>query len=126
MANTNAPFGFRQYSGTGSAPTYEQNVRYIASDNTTAIYFGDAVIPLTTGYIGQATASTVRVEGIFAGPVHLTPMAMWKPISLMTRMPSSWFSQAIAVAQRLSLLQKLVNTSILQSALATRLQASLA
>ena len=67
MANTNAPFGFRQYSGTGSAPTYEQNVRYIASDNTTAIYFGDAVIPLTTGYIGQATASTVRVEGIFAG-----------------------------------------------------------
>jgi len=67
MANTNSPFGFRQYSGTGSAPTYEQNVRYIKSDNTTAIFFGDAVIPLTTGYIGQATASTVRVEGIFAG-----------------------------------------------------------
>jgi len=67
MANTNAPFGFRQYSGTGSAPTYEQNVRYIASNNTTAIFFGDAVIPLTSGYIGQATASTVRVEGIFAG-----------------------------------------------------------
>jgi hypothetical protein len=67
MANTNAPFGFRQYSGTGSAPTYEQNVRYIASSNTTAIYFGDAVIPLTSGYIGQATAGTVRVEGIFAG-----------------------------------------------------------
>tara|TARA_R110000868_G_scaffold95713_8_gene263094 strand:+ start:927 stop:1535 length:609 start_codon:yes stop_codon:yes gene_type:complete len=67
MANTNSPFGFRQYSGTGSAPTYEQNVRLIKSDNTTAIFFGDAVIPLTTGYIGQATASTVRVEGIFAG-----------------------------------------------------------
>lgn len=67
MANTNAPFGFRQYSGTGSAPTYEQNVRYIASNNTTAIFFGDAVIPLTTGYIGQATAGTVRIEGIFAG-----------------------------------------------------------
>lgn len=67
MANTNAPFGFRQYSGTGSAPTYEQNVRYIASNNTTAIFFGDAVIPLSTGYIAQATASTVRIEGIFAG-----------------------------------------------------------
>jgi hypothetical protein len=67
MANTNAPFGFRQIKGTGSAPTYEQNTRYIASDNSTAIYFGDAVIPLTTGYIAQATASTVRVEGIFAG-----------------------------------------------------------
>jgi hypothetical protein len=67
MANTNSPFGFRQYSGTGSAPTYEQNVRYIASNNTTAIYFGDAVIPLTTGYIGQAGVSSVRMEGIFAG-----------------------------------------------------------
>lgn len=67
MANTNAPFGFRQVKGTGSAPTYEQNTRYIKSDNTTAIFFGDAVIPLTTGYIAQATASTVRVEGIFAG-----------------------------------------------------------
>lgn len=67
MANTNSPFGFRQYSGTGSSPTYEQNVRKIKSDNTTAIFFGDAVIPLTTGYIDQATASTVRVEGIFAG-----------------------------------------------------------
>jgi len=67
MANTNAPFGFRQIKGTGSAPTYEQNTRYIASNNSTAIFFGDAVIPLTTGYIAQATASTVRVEGIFAG-----------------------------------------------------------
>jgi hypothetical protein len=67
MANTNAPFGFRQIKGTGSAPTYEQNTRYIASANSTAIYFGDAVIPLSTGYIAQATASTVRVEGIFAG-----------------------------------------------------------
>jgi hypothetical protein len=67
MANTNAPFGFRQTKGTGSAPTYEQNKRYIASNNSTAIFFGDAVIPLSTGYIAQATASTVRVEGIFAG-----------------------------------------------------------
>ena len=67
MANTNAPFGFRQTKGTGSAPTYEQNTRYIASNNSTAIFFGDAVIPLSTGYIAQATASTVRVEGIFAG-----------------------------------------------------------
>lgn len=67
MANTNAPFGFRQIKGTGSAPTFEQNVRAIASTNTTSIFFGDAVIPLTTGYIAQATASTVRLEGIFAG-----------------------------------------------------------
>jgi hypothetical protein len=67
MANTNAPFGFKQVKGTGSAPTYEQNVRKIASNNSTAIFFGDAVIPLSTGYIAQATASTVRMEGIFVG-----------------------------------------------------------
>ena len=67
MANTNTPFGFKQVKGTGSLPTFEQNVRYIASNNTTAIFFGDAVIPLSTGYIAQATASTVRMEGIFAG-----------------------------------------------------------
>lgn len=67
MANTNAPFGFRQYIGSGSAPTYEQVVRKIKSDDTTPVYFGDAVIPKTAGYIGQATASTVRMEGIFVG-----------------------------------------------------------
>ena len=68
MANIDAPFGFRQYKGTGSAPTYEQNTRKIASDNTTKIFFGDAVIPLTTGYISQAAAAgTIRIEGIFAG-----------------------------------------------------------
>jgi hypothetical protein len=67
MANTNTPFGFKQVKGTGSLPTFEQNVRYIASNNGTAIFFGDAVIPLSTGYIAQATASTVRMEGIFAG-----------------------------------------------------------
>lgn len=72
MANIDAPFGFRQTKGTGSVPTYEQSVRKIASNNTTAIFSGDAVIPLTTGYIAQATASTVRVEGIFVGCKYLS------------------------------------------------------
>lgn len=73
MPNTNAPFGFRQYSGTGSAPTYEQNVRKIASNNTTAIFFGDAVIPLSTGYIAQATTGgTVQLAGVFAGCKYLS------------------------------------------------------
>jgi hypothetical protein len=67
MPNTNTPFGFRQYSGLGSAPTYEQVVMKIASNNTTPIYNGDAIIPLSTGYIGQATASTVPLAGIFSG-----------------------------------------------------------
>jgi len=72
MANTNTPFGFRQIKGTGSVPTYEQSVRKIASNNSTAIFYGDAVIPLTTGYIAQATASTVRMEGIFVGCKYLS------------------------------------------------------
>jgi hypothetical protein len=72
MANTNAPFGFRQISGTGSAPTYEQVTMRVAYNNTTPIYFGDAVIPLSSGYIGQATASTVQVAGIFVGCKYLS------------------------------------------------------
>lgn len=72
MANTNTPYGFRQIKGTGSVPTFEQSVRKIASNNSTAIFFGDAVIPLTTGYIARATAGTVRVEGIFTGCKYLS------------------------------------------------------
>lgn len=70
MANTAAPFGFSQYKGTGSAPTYEQVEMKIASGNSTKIFFGDAVVPVTgsaTGYITQATASTVPLAGIFVG-----------------------------------------------------------
>ena len=72
MANTNAPFGFQQYSGTGSAPTYEQVAMLIKSDYTTAIFNGDAVIPVGTGYIQQATASTVQVAGVFVGCKYLS------------------------------------------------------
>lgn len=72
MANTNAPFGFRQAKGNGSAPTYEQVEMLIASNNSTAIFFGDAVIPLNTGYIAQATASTVQLAGIFMGCSYLS------------------------------------------------------
>lgn len=75
MANTFAPFGFSQWSGTGSAPTYEQVVMYIAPNNGTAIFKGDAVVPVTgsaTGYIKQATASTVALAGIFVGCKYLS------------------------------------------------------
>lgn len=66
MANTNAPFGFRQYRGLGSAPTYEQTTRLIKSDYTTAIYFGDPVKGVNTGYIQVGTAGAA-IAGIFAG-----------------------------------------------------------
>lgn len=72
MANTNAPYGFRQYSGTGSAPTYEQVVMTIASNNATAIFFGDPVVPLNTGYIAQASSNSVQIAGIFVGCKYLS------------------------------------------------------
>jgi len=73
MPNTNAPFGFVPYRGNGAAPTYELATRLIKSDNTTKIFKGDPVIPLTTGYIGQMSAGgTVRCEGIFWGCKYLS------------------------------------------------------
>ena len=70
MPNTFAPFGFAQYAGAGSAPTYEQTLAAIVSTNTTPIFLNDPVMQATnatglgTGYIAQAT-----------GPVTLTVSA---------------------------------------------------
>lgn len=76
MANTNAPFGFKQYQGTGSAPTYEQVTMTIDKDYTTPIYFGDPVQPVTgaaTGYIQVYNpAATVSTSGILAGVKYLS------------------------------------------------------
>jgi len=77
MANTFAPSGFLQFQGgAGSAPTFAQSPRLIASGNTTPIFTGDPVSPVTgsaTGYITQATAggSTV-LAGIFVGCKYLS------------------------------------------------------
>jgi hypothetical protein len=66
MANTNTPFGFRQYSGTGSAPTYEQ-VAVVINYNAAAIYFGDAVIAAADGSVTAAAAASTQVTGAVAG-----------------------------------------------------------
>jgi hypothetical protein len=76
MANLSAPFGF-QPEGTvgGSTPNFKLSKRLIASTNTTAIFKGDAVVPVTssvTGYITQATASTVALAGVFWGCTYLS------------------------------------------------------
>jgi hypothetical protein len=76
VPNNNAPFGFVPYRGNGAAPTYELSTRMIASANTTKIFQGDPVIPLTTGYITQMSAGgTVRCEGIFSGCKYLSTSA---------------------------------------------------
>ena len=80
MANTNSPFGLRQYSGTGSAPTYEQvtfgngGIDY----NASAIYYGDPVVRVGSGdgtlarAVGSAGGSTVTLAGIFQGCKYLS------------------------------------------------------
>jgi hypothetical protein len=70
MANTNAPFGFSERGTVNGPVNYRVGSWKIASTNNTAIYFGDAVVPVTgtaTGYIKQATASTVQLIGVFCG-----------------------------------------------------------
>jgi len=71
MANTFAPNGFSQYSGTGTTPSYEQVSAAVSSANTTPIFFGDPVVQATgttglgTGYITQApiTPPTLAISG---------------------------------------------------------------
>ena len=73
MANTNAPFGFSQYSGTGSAPTYEQVAVQIAY-NASAIYYGDPVEPDANGQVirGDGTTAAAGIAGIFVGCTYLS------------------------------------------------------
>lgn len=79
MANTNAPFGFRQYSGNGSAPTYEQ-IAVSIGYNTTNIFFGDPVTPVSDGTVAQsastgATPAALGIAGIFVGCKYLSTSA---------------------------------------------------
>lgn len=73
MANTNAPFGFSQYSGTGSAPTYEQVPVQIAY-NASAIYYGDPVEGDANGQVvqGDGTTGNSGIAGIFVGCKYLS------------------------------------------------------
>jgi hypothetical protein len=71
MANTQGYFGFSQiFGGSGGAPTFGQSPKRIASTNSTAIYYGDPVMPVIStanGYITQASPGTTVLAGIFVG-----------------------------------------------------------
>lgn len=75
MANTAAYNGFQQYSGNGSAPTYEQVAVQIAY-NASAIYYGDPVNPDGNGYVVVGVTSSgsgnTQVAGIFVGCKYLS------------------------------------------------------
>jgi hypothetical protein len=75
MANTAAYNGFQQYSGTGSAPTYEQVAVTIAY-NASAIYYGDPVNPDANGnvVVGVTSSSSgnTQIAGVFVGCQYLS------------------------------------------------------
>lgn len=72
MANISAPFGFRQISGNGSAPTYEQ-VTTFCLHSTGAMYFGDPVYRVAaTGGVGPATPGVLALAGVFVGCKYLS------------------------------------------------------
>ena len=71
MANTQAPFGFRQISGNGSAPTYEQVAVRIAY-NASPIFYGDPVQPDANGYVVVGAPGTTQIAGIFQGCKYLS------------------------------------------------------
>ena len=76
MANINAPYGFRQYQGNGSAPTYEQ-VSVLINYNATNIFFGDPVTQQSDGTVAQsastgATPGALGIAGIFVGCQYLS------------------------------------------------------
>lgn len=76
MANTNAPNGFVDWTGTigGSASNFGLITRIVDKDDTTAIFSGDPVKNLDTGYVAQWTASTAvsQLAGIFRGCSYLS------------------------------------------------------
>jgi hypothetical protein len=70
MANTNTPFGFSQYRGGGSAPTYEQLAGQTAY-NASAIYYGDPCQLDTNGQIIVGTGSAT-IAGVYSGCQYLS------------------------------------------------------
>jgi hypothetical protein len=74
MANINGAFGLRPLAKVGSNTNSTGVTGYtqyeIANANTNALYHGQPVIPLSTGYIdltGDAAGGTVRLLGAFMG-----------------------------------------------------------
>jgi hypothetical protein len=82
VANTFAPFGFSQRTGTGSSPTYEQIETKIAAA-TAAIFFGDPVVRLSDGTVAGNTTGpapgTAILAGIFVGCKWLS-VAQKRPV----------------------------------------------
>lgn len=83
MANTAAPFGF-QLAGflDGRNGSLGQQSRLIANADSNAVYSGDPVTSLSTGYVTRSTAGTTQIAGIFIGCTYLNTSlgrTVWSP-----------------------------------------------
>jgi hypothetical protein len=76
MANVNAPFGFADSHRLGAAVNYQMSRRWIYAGNGTAIFTGDPIIQLQTGYIavGAPASGTTQTQigGIFCGCEYMS------------------------------------------------------
>lgn len=84
MANTIAPFGFRQFRRLdGGSPTAGFDTLTIASSDTNLYFTGDAVATSATGpYITVMSTIGVLVRGIFQGCEFYSPTVgrkVWSP-----------------------------------------------
>jgi hypothetical protein len=73
MANVNAPFGFADSHRLGAAVNYQMSRRWISASNPVAIFTGDPIVQLSTGYIAQATTpGATQIAGIFCGCEYMS------------------------------------------------------
>lgn len=69
MANTQAPFGFRQLRRLdGGSPTAGFDRLFLASSDTSTIFTGDPVVTSATGpYVTAASSGISQIRGVFMG-----------------------------------------------------------
>jgi hypothetical protein len=76
MANVNSPFGFRHlgFSEGGAVANYGQTWKKVAYNYGTALYKGDVVVDLGSGYVGRYTSGIngSNVIGIIDGFEYLS------------------------------------------------------
>lgn len=69
-AGVQAPWGFSPFMSDNGPVNYAQIERKISSSYSTAIFYGDAVVPVVssaTGYIAQAAVGSTALVGVFLG-----------------------------------------------------------
>lgn len=73
MANFFAPFGFADTSVLGGeAYTGGQGFGFVQQSNSTAIFKGDPLVRLASGYLTQATPGTTQIHGIAGGFTYIS------------------------------------------------------